>query len=194
MRNIIKCLFVAALLLSLTACAFVPEKVHLQPQIAPIPTKDIGHGQTVAVQVLDARGDTTLGGRATGYGPAASITLADNIQNTVLNALYQGLQDYGFKPIPYRDDVARKLTVHIISLNYKQQAGFWTAATIVNSTMEANAENKQKTYDRIYRAKRSSDIVITPTSGQDSQKINAVFSNTLNQMLQDQNLMNFLGK
>ncbi len=194
MKNKIKTLFIASILSSLSACAFVPEQVHLQPQVIPVTSSNIGKGKMVAVQVIDARSNTTLGGRPSGYGPAASITLADNIQTVVQAAIYQGLTDYGFKPIPFNPNTTRKLTLRVIALNYRQHEGFFTSSVEVNSTIEATANNESNNYDHVYRGEQNSNIIVTPTSGQDSHNINVVFSNTLNQITQDDQLMHFLAK
>lgn len=63
----------------LTGCAFTPEAVKLNPNVN-VEKQNIGHGKMVAVNVLDVRKSTSLGGRASGYGPAANISLADNLK------------------------------------------------------------------------------------------------------------------
>lgn len=191
-RNMIGFLLVTSIISLLSACAFIPEQVHLQPQVSPVMPENVGGGKLIAVEVVDARGDTTLGGRPSAYGPIAGITLADNIQTVVQNSIDQGLRAYGFKPVSSNSGATRKLTLHIIALQYKQRLGLLNSTLAVNSAMEVTANNGNKVYDRVYHGKQDSYAFVTPTSSQDTQNINAVFSNTLNQVLQDRQLMNFL--
>ena len=105
MNKIIKLLLVAINLMMLSACALTPESVKLNPQIN-VASNNIGHGKKVAVRVIDARPEQTLGGRATAYGPAAKIKLANDIKKVVRSTVTQGLKKYNFTPTPYNHSIS----------------------------------------------------------------------------------------
>lgn len=193
MLSRLKYLVLSSLVLMLSGCAFVSESVPLQPQIT-VPATHIGDGKTVAVKVIDARPDDTIGGRASGYGPAAKIKLASNITDTVRTAVYEGMRRNGFQPISYDENVQRKLIVRIIALQYKQRTGLFVGTITISSTLEASADNKGKTYEKIYRTENEHNIVVTPTSGSDEKNINEALSSSLNKLLGDEQLMRFLAK
>ncbi len=143
---------------------------------------------------IDARPDTSIGGRASGYGPAANIGLANNIKVIVREAVKKGLHNYGFRIVPYRTKAVRRLTVRIVALHYSQRAGLISAGIRINSTLEGSANVKGKTFDRVYRGNRSKQILFTPTEHQDNRYINNALSNTLNQLLNDKQMLNFLAR
>lgn len=181
------------LLILLTGCAFVPESIPLQPQVN-IPETNLGQGKTVFVAVIDARPDDTLGGRITGYGPAASIKLSNNITEIVREQIIKGLSQNGFKPVVNQLGIERKLTVRINSFDYKQRIGLLTGTLIIGCTLEGTVDNKGEHYINVYRAVTQNDIVLTPTSDYDTQHINEVFANSLYKLLSDKQLLKFLTK
>lgn len=180
----------------LTGCSFIPESVNLNPHMTAAPASNIGEGKPVAVQVIDARPDSSLGGRPSGFGPAANISLSNNITQVVQQNVEEGLRDYGFAAVDYtgNPNVSRILILRITGLQYDQRLGLFDSDLLVTSTIEATANNKGRVYDQVYRSSGKTVAVVTPTSGQDSANINHVFSDTLNQILSDQNLMQFLAR
>ncbi|MCP4474463.1 MAG: hypothetical protein GY821_07845 [Gammaproteobacteria bacterium] len=178
-------------LLSLAGCAFSPEQVKLQPQVN-VQKQNIGEGKQVAVRVIDARPHTDLGGRVSGLGPTAKISLANDLDKVVKDEVDSGLKNLGFQPVPYSAQAQRRLTVHITNLDYRSRAGFWTANISINSTLEASAVNGDSSYDHVYRGDSEHRVMVTPTSNSDFQNVNRALSASLDKMLNDQNLMIFL--
>jgi uncharacterized lipoprotein YajG len=195
MRNILIILSMLSCSL-LTGCSFIPESVNLNPQVNPAPTANVGQGKQVAVQVIDARPDSSIGGRPSGFGPAANISLGNNITGVVQQNIENGLSDYGFAAVDYAvaPNTPRTLTLCITGLQYDPRVGLLNGDVYLTSTIEGTANNKGHIYDKVYRASNKKIIFITPTSGQDSDNINRVFSDTLNQILADQALMAFLAR
>lgn len=195
MKRLLTVLSICSLSL-LTGCSFVPESVNLHPQLAATPTANIGEGKAVEVQVVDARPDSSLGGRPSGFGPAANISLNNSITDVVQQNIENGLRDYGFAAVDYtgNPNISRTLVLRITGLQYDQRLGFASSDIIITSTIEATANNKGRVYDQVYRSSKKNEAIVTPTSGQDSANINGVFSDTLNKILTDQNLLNFLAK
>ena len=188
--KILKLLGALSITLLLTSCAFTPEKVQLNPTIN-VPQHNIGQNKKIYVNVIDARPTESLGGRASGYGPAANISLDSDIKMTVKNAIYTSLHQSGFRPVN-NPAAKRELIVRITGLTYQQRMGLWVGHIIVNCSMEASAKNNAKIFDQVYRGTIKKDVVVTPTANADSQHINAVLSITLNKMLLDESLLKFL--
>lgn len=180
------------LMLLLTACAFQSESIALKPQVNVSATQ-IGMGKSIAVEVVDVRNDTSLGGRASGYGPAANISLADDIVKVVKTEVSQGLMKKGFKVVADENN-PRKLIVRIVGLQYQQRTGFWAISIIVTSSLEAVAQNNGKNYQQMYRSRVEHQVLVTPTSGADTGYVNAAISDLLNKLLNDEQLLIFLAK
>jgi len=179
----------------LTGCAFVPEKVTLSPKVQ-YKHSQVGHGKAVALKVIDARPSTSLGGRASGYGPAASIKLSsDHLIQVVRSTVAKGLRANDFRVVSPGMPATAKLVVRINALEYRQRAGFWTGHIDLNSSVEADAsEPHNQSYDKVYRYTGTKNVVFTPTSGSDHKQINHAVSNSLSQLLNDRKLMHFLAR
>jgi uncharacterized lipoprotein len=191
--KLFKLLSVSILALMLGACAFVPESVHVNPTLST-KKSNIGHGKKVAVRVVDARSDTTLGGRASGYGPAAKISLANKLGKAVKKTIYRGLRTKGFRPVPYYDGSRRKLVVRITGLQYKTRTGFWVGHVSVTGAIDANANVAGRSFERVYRAKANEGIMFTPSERSDVKHINAAISLMINKLINDKQLMHFLAR
>ncbi len=181
----------SVVLATLTGCAFVPEKVSLQPTVKT-KKSNIGHGRKVAVNVVDTRADKDLGGRASGYGPAAKISLANDIGSVVRQSVYKGLRSQGFKPVANTADANHHLTVRITGLDYKSRAGFFTGSVDINCSLDASANNNRRNYEKVYRNNGTQNVFFTPSSDSDKEHINAALSDTLSQMFNDKGLIKFL--
>jgi uncharacterized lipoprotein YajG len=191
-KTIFKFLFILGAVCLLPACAFIPEQIHLNPEITPIQSKNIGNREKIAIQVIDVRSNSSLGGRPSGYGPAANISLADDIQAVIKNTISQGLSNYNFIPVSSNSPARKKLTLRITALNYNQRTGFFTGSSVVDSAIEVTALNNQRSFDNVYRYQKNRDVMFTPTTMADSKEINSVLSNILNQILHDPALLDFL--
>lgn len=174
----------------LSACT-IPECVELTPQVV-ISGINLGHGAVVAVRVIDARPEAHLGGRRLTGASAAKISLADSIQRAVRRTVWAGLKTYNFLPKPYWKDAKRRLTLCVLALDYQQTGNFLISGVNISSTIEVTAVNSGKTFNRTYQGGKNTRILFTPTQSTDKDRINAVLSDTLGQMLNDKQLMHFL--
>ena len=189
----LKTIAIITCIVTLAGCAFTPEKVPLNPTVN-VQKQNVGHGKLVAVQVIDVRKSTSLGGRASDYGPAANISLSGDLNKAVKSSLNKILIAYGFKPVNNQSNSSCRLIVRIISLDYNQRAGFWVAGIRVNSTIEAIAKNHSQIFDKIYRTTNKHGTILTPTSQSDAKHINAAMSSTLSKFAQDTKIFKFLAK
>lgn len=193
MKNYLKMIFASSLIIILSACAFVPESVSLQPQVN-VGSSHIGNNKTVALDVIDARPNKVIGGRASGLGPQADISLADDLVSTVRTAVSQGLSQSGFKVVSNDAQASRKLVVRIVELQYQEHIGLVSGSITITSTLSGTATNKGKIYEEVYRIEDKHTPVITPTSEADAKNINAALSGSLNKLLNDQKLLQFLAQ
>lgn len=177
----------------LGSCSFTPESIQLNPQLQTSQS-NIGAGKTVAVRIIDDRADTSLGGRASQYGPAAKISLASDLSSTVEKGIEFGLQKQGFKTTSYSDSAQRRLIVRITALQYQTNSGFWAGHVTVSGTLDAVGYNGSRRYEQVYRGQDIHSVEITPSSTSDSQHVNSAVSSMINNLINDKALMRFLAK
>lgn len=181
--------------LLLTGCAFVPENVKLRPKVAYHHSL-IGQGKVVSLSVMDTRATNVVGGRASGYGPAAKISLdSEHLVSVVRKAITRGLRANDFKVVASGLPSDARLKIRISSIEYKQRAGFWTGHVDINSSLEGEAnKSKGSSYDKIYRYNSTKDVIFTPTAGGDNKNINRAVSQSLSKLLSDKKLLRFLAR
>lgn len=191
MKNFFKIVVLSSFMLLLSACGFMSESVDLKPQVYVQPIIS-GYGKKIALRVIDARADTSLGGRSTGYGPGAKISLTNDLTTTIRLELIKGLSKNHLDVIPYAENAVTQLEVRILALQYRQRTGFFTSTVVITSALEVLANNNGHTYRNIYRTEDEHSIIVTPTANTDNKNINANLSNSLNKLLNDQRLVKFL--
>ena len=81
--------------LIITACALSPQTVTIYP-ILQLPSRDIGRGRTIALEVIDARSSQSFGVRGGIYQETSVINPSGEIKVPVRNALATALHNYRF--------------------------------------------------------------------------------------------------
>ena len=109
-KSILSCTVVLICTAALAGCAFASEKITLNPTVN-VAKQNIGHEKLIAVQVIDSRASTSIGGRASGYGPAGNISLASNLKKTVTRNIDKTLVAYDFKPANKAVRLTHRFTV-----------------------------------------------------------------------------------
>lgn len=186
-----KSVLLAAACLFLSACAFSPQKANIAPTMAVTPS-DVGSGVTVAVNVVDERPSKTLGRRGTAYGAAAEITAAQDLAVVVQQHVVDALEQKGFTTADYDRDAPTRLSVEIRLLEYSTSQGFWTGGVQVQGTLKAVAMNDGEHFDKMYRSDEEKRVMVVPTADENEAWINTALSDVLNQMLNDDELVEFL--
>lgn len=183
--------FAFSALCLMTACAFNPQQVNLSPAIGNS-TSDVGKGITVAVKVADERATKHLGYRGFAYGNAAQITAKQDVAAVVRDTLVASLERKGFKVTAYDDRYRPNLVFEVRLLEYVSTQNLFTFTIRVNSTIKATARNNKEAFEKTYRAENSEDVAIVPTAEANERWINKVFSDILNQIVEDEALYKFL--
>ena len=148
----------------------------------------------MAVHVVDERASKSLGRRGTAYGAAAEITAAQDLTVVVRDEVVAALEKKGFTTTDYTENAGTRLTVEIRLLEYSTSQGFWTGGVQVQGTLKAVARKDGRDFEKLYRSNKEERVGIVPTAETNEQWINEALSDVLQQLLDDQNLINFLAK
>lgn len=187
---VLSCLFS----LFLSGCAFTPEKISLNADHV-VQKKNIGQKKRVAVQVDDLRASEDIGGRPSGYGPAATISLAHSLTGVVSQSMRVNLKAAGFVPVKASSQPAeRQVVVRILNLEYKQRAGFMTGHIDLIAGAELVATRYDRHLNRVYRVKKTMDILFTPSSEADTKLINRAYKALIEKIFRDESWQRFLAK
>lgn len=181
------------ILLGLTGCAMVPESIDIKP-VVNTSSSNIGQDKKVAVQVVDARPEKTLGGRATYIGGAADINLANDPAVATEKVIFKGLKNHGFEPVQYsaNSTCLRSIKLSITDLEYQEISHPFSMDIAVSSAIQVKAANDGESYEKSYNKQKVHPILMAPLTSQDQADINNVFSDNLRQILNDKKLLKFL--
>ena len=122
----------------------------------------------------------------------AKIKMEDDVAAIYQAALVDGLRRKGFDAQPGAVDDSPTLKVEIRSLAYDVSAGWWTGGIETDSSVKVYALDASEPYEKLYRSSDEDRTVIVPGAKSSNKKLNAVVSNTLRQVLEDQKLLEVL--
>ncbi len=189
--------------LLVVSCAFTPHEVTVVAE-APITPSSIGKGVTVALEVFDDRDDTTVGQRGVGM-QGADITVNDIIP-LLERELKEGLEAKGFAIVPggtsgYSESSMIEPGAPDVELEAKLRAfkffietGFWTGAENTNVVIHVEAIKRGRDYEKSYRSNSEELALVIPEGAAIDENLNAALSDVLAQIMQDEQLMDFLAK
>lgn len=178
----------AATAVILSGCAYTSMDAKIQPDVF-VQESQIGRQQTVGVVVVDERPTQDVGRRS---AVGAKIKLKEDIAAIYQAALIDGLKRKGFDAQPGAIDGKPTLKVEVRSLAYDVSAGWWTGGIETDSTIKAYAQSVSVPYEQVYRSNNEDRTVIVPDAKSNNKKLNAVVSDTLQQLLNDQKLLETL--
>lgn len=185
-------LIISAFIIAVSGCAFNPQQASLNPTLN-IASSNIGSNSNVYIEVLDERSSKSLGRRGTAYGSAAEITSKEELSAVVKREIQKGLITKGFA-ITDRASANTVLIVEVRDLNYTTSQGFWTGGVHIKGAFKGRAKNLVSEMEKMYRYEKEERIMIIPTAETNEKWINEALTATLNKLLGDAELMQFLAK
>ena len=194
MSNRIAAVVALALVLLLAGCsALPPQSVTLAPQVKA-PGGNVGKGRTVALKVVDARGDKVVGYRNTDGARTAPITVEGDLTRSVGEAVEHSLASLGFKPAPFKDGAPLGMTVTIRELSYSAQSATVTRKISAKCVLSARVTNGPGTWEGSFPVAQEKEVVTTPDENANARFVNDVLSESLSMLLSDPEMVQYLGK
>lgn len=187
-ERISKMLVYVACLLLLAGCAYNQQNIRLQPYLQ-VPYSSIGKHRPVAVYVIDSRAHAELGSHLFGFGKAALINLDSNLTAMTTRQLELGLARQGFKKVTPGVANDRILNVDIQQFDFFQSLSLLSTKVSLMASFEVTLQNGPDKYTRIYRAEESQYIPFFLENPEETQQINRIYSQLLNQILMDPQLL-----
>jgi len=175
-----------------SGCVFFHQKVNLQPEVN-IAEINYGNGIEVLVKVADERPEKVIGHKGGVFTTnGETITTDRDVEKIVFESIMQGLHKQGFNPIANVEDSHRMLKVEIRNIAYRTSHGFVTGAIHTAASIKAVATNNGKTYEKMYVVENEKRSFFGPSDDETEELINTALSQTLEKLLQDQDLLVFL--
>lgn len=177
--------------LVLAACVG-PETLTIQP-LLNLPPQDIGRGRTIALEVIDARPNKTLGGRRTVFPEAIyPIVPSGDIKIPVRNALATALFNYQFVVTQSEASMPLAMTATIEDIRYTDSGLPLFNNVRADIAMKVVCRNGAREYTSRYTSYTSRRLSTTPSAQDNEEMINTLLSRVLERMMSDPALLTFL--
>jgi uncharacterized lipoprotein YajG len=175
------------------------QDVEFQPQLSAT-ASNAGAGRVVSLNVVDERPDITIGYRQGSLARTAGVIRTEqDLPEVVRAAVAEGLTRMQFQVVPVGQRADASLKVELRQLEYQSSSAMLTEGALGRSALKASAVRRPAgagsayLYERLYRAENEIQSLLPPTADDNRQLLNAILSTTINQLLGDQELINFLG-
>jgi len=182
----------------LAACGHKTQEVVFQPQVKTAPS-NAGGGRTVSLSVIDERPEITIGYRQGAIGRTAGIIRTEqDLPAVVRAAIADGLSRMQFQVVPVGQPADASLKVELRQLEYQSASGVLTKGALARSALKATgvrrpgAEGRAYLFERLYRAENEMQSLLPPTASDNRELLNAILETTIQQLLDDQELIGFL--
>ena len=181
-------------LLMLSACGALPgQSVSLHPDVK-VPGGNVGKGKHVALRVVDGRSDRVIGYRGMDGARSAPIDVEGDLSQGIGVVASRALTDLGFQVVPPKDGASRSLTITVRELSYKAQSLTMSKKMTVKCVLVAKALSGHGGWEGNYPVTQEKEVVMTPDVDANARFINEVLSESLNILLSDPEMVQFLGR
>jgi uncharacterized lipoprotein len=183
---------IAVVLLALAAasCARSPQIVVLSPQLAGPPGK-IAAPRSVELSVRDDRGSKVIGSRGGIYAATSTISTEDDISPHLTELLAKKLEAQGYTVVTPGAGGEVKLRVELQKLSYEMGGSVLTEIKL-SSSVGVTCTKGGDTLTSRYGTNYKEEFATVPDEAKNSELINMVLGKSLDQMLGDKELRDFM--
>ena len=185
---------VAVILLGLAAgsSAREPQVVILLPHLTS-PPGEIAVPRTVELSVRDARDSKVIGSRGGVFIANFIIDSEDDISPGLTELLSQELEKQGYTVIAPGSGGEVTLSVALQKLTYDME-GTVVSKVNLSSSVEVTCTKGGDTLTSRYQINQKEEFAFAPNEAKNSELINRVLGKSLNRMLADTELRDFMSK
>ena len=177
--------------LALAACARSPQTVMLEPTLTG-PPGQIPLPRSVTLVVVDKRDSLVIGSRGGLYSETSTITTQDDVRPGIRDALTRALEKQGYTVLPPGSSADMQLTVELQKLSYVTQSSGVLTEIRVSAAVGAICSKNGDTLSSRYETNQTRKMATAPDAAENSRIINQVLSKSIEEMLTDTKLRDFM--
>ena len=186
-------MLLASLMVILAAgCAQSPQRINVQPVLS-ISGDAHGSGRPVSVTSTDQRPSKVLGSLGGVYGQTATITIGNSIEDALTRAANGLLASQGYV-VNSPDPSAAQLNIVIEAITYEPVEQPVGRAIKLTAVLRAEVNKHGETFTGRYQSESERRSVTRPDAEDNEEYVNALLSDTLMRMFNDNRLRDFLLK
>lgn len=178
--------------LTLSSCAFSPQTIAIKPDVK-VSTMPIGRGRPVAVSTRDLRSDASMGTRGGLYN-SADLTTDGRMTQSITEEAVRVLQGWDFAAVPQAlaNRNMASMYIEIVDIDYQRPASSVAGNVVVKCRVAVKVLMGNATYEGDYSSKRSEQVAVQATAGQNVRLVNDTLSQALEQIFRDPKLQRFM--
>lgn len=188
MTSFVRRISLAAIAVTLTACALSPEIISIEPQLS-VTKRAVEPPLALSLSVVDSRPDNVIGTRGGIYADTSTITPAGDVAQPIYEALVKALGETGLTVAP---NAARRMTVEVTQLSYAATGAPYVRSVKIAASVKVTGESGLRRYTSEYRSSESKDVLKPPNVEETERLINNVLSKALGRLVEDQALLSFM--
>lgn len=179
--------------LALAACARSPQTVMLAPSLTG-PPGQIASPRTVDLVVTDNRDSLVVGSRGGIYSETANITTEEDVRPGLRSALSRALEKQGYSVVAPGSSADMKLAVDLQKLTYTTGGSGMLTEIKLSAAVGAACTKGGETISSRYETSQTRKMATAPDAAENSNMINQVLAKSIDEMLTDRELRDFMAK
>lgn len=183
-------LTIALLCLTAASCARSPQVVIISPQLADSPRK-IAEQRTVELVVRDDRGSNVIGSRGGLYAETSTISTQNDISPGLIELIGEKLEQQGYVVVAPGSGGDVALTVELEELTY-DTGGSVLTEVMLSSSVGVTCKKGNETLTSRYTTNHKEEFATAPDAEDNSELVNMVVGKSLDAMLADAELGDFM--
>ncbi|HWA12398.1 MAG TPA: YajG family lipoprotein [Burkholderiales bacterium] len=188
-------LWLLPLLLALLAgCALKPQYLRIDPQQIRVAQSQAGAGQTVALQVTDARTEKKLGEVGDPDNKMVDVSVEEDPAPKIYARVKEALERMGFTVQPYVEGAEPALKLEVRKLELQSVKTPFTFETELRAEVAAHASRENGHYDRQFNVRTRKDGAAPPYEKDSNALVNTAVSQALEDLLADEQLIATLAR
>jgi uncharacterized lipoprotein len=191
MKKALQSLCVTGAVLWLSACAYSPQQLNVQPVLTIGSGETYGNGRPIAVSASDQRANRVLGSLGGVYKNSSTITISNDLESALTRAANGLLATQGFV-VNSADSSAVQLHIVVDSITYDTPDEGVGQTVKLHSALRAEGTKGGETFSGRYESDSDRRSVTKPDAKENEKMVSELLSNTLKRMFEDPHLRQFL--
>ncbi|NIM26834.1 MAG: hypothetical protein GTO67_05530 [Gammaproteobacteria bacterium] len=189
-RSLAGALAIGLLCFTAVSCARSPQVVIISPQLADSPRR-IAEQRTVELVVRDDRGSNVIGSRGGVDAQTSTISTEGDITPGLTRLIGEKLEQQGYVVVAPGSGGDIELTIELEELTYNTGGSVLTEVTL-SSSVDVTCRRGNETLTSRYTTNHREEFATAPDADDNVELVNMVVGKSLDAMLGDSELADFM--
>lgn len=182
-----------ALFAMVQGCALQTQSLRLDPEIK-VKSSQIGEDKIIGLGVSDVRPVKKLGEIGDPDREMVDVLVEEDPAPAVYDRVKGGLEQLGFRVVPYSEAMTRTLQIEIRTLELQSVKTPFTFETELQAVVGSRADNGNAYHERQFNVRTRKEGAAPPFKKDSTILVNTAVSQALEDMFADAELMTLLAQ